>query len=166
MQSFMQYLTTYIGPRYNGTHWTTHIKSKCLSRVNKNMHSSQMQRPYLILGLTQWGLLSGTMCLKISLIKLLPHITESMWHDKWHTYQKCRKLLQCGAVITRSIFSQIFTPVRARYGVSHVDPASEWYFASVLAIIYVISYNIWPRYNGTRLYMHNKWFSTWRKETM
>ena len=32
------------------------------------------------------------------------------------------------------------SPVRARYGVSSVDPASNWYSASVPVIIYVISY--------------------------
>ena len=38
------------------------------------------------------------------------------------------------------------------YGLSSVDPASDWYSASVPAIIYAISYNIEPRYDGTRLY--------------
>ena len=58
--------------------------------------------------------------------------------------------IQCGAVIKRSIFCQIFTndthssPVR--------DPASDWYSASVPLVIYVISYNIGPPYNDTRLY--------------
>ena len=33
------------------------------------------------------------------------------------------------------------SPVRARYGVSFVDPASDWYSASVWIIIYEISYN-------------------------
>ena len=45
------------------------------------------------------------------------------------------------------------SPVRVRYGVSFVDPGSDWYSASVPVIIYVISYNIGPRYNGTRLYL-------------
>ena len=55
--------------------------------------------------------------------------------------------------------SQIFTkdthssPVKARYGVSFVDPASDWYSASVPVIIYVLSYNIGPRYNGIHLYL-------------
>ena len=35
---------------------------------------------------------------------------------------------------------------------SFVDPAFDWYSAPVPAIIYVISYNIVPRYNGTPLY--------------
>ena len=42
----------------------------------------------------------------------------------------------------------------ARYGVSFVDPASDWCSALVFAIIYAISYYIGPRYNGTLLYMH------------
>ena len=43
-------------------------------------------------------------------------------------------------------------PVKSRYGVSLMDPASGWYSASVPVIIYVISYNIEPRYIGTRMY--------------
>ena len=39
---------------------------------------------------------------------------------------------------------------------SFVDPASDWYSASVPVIIHVISYNIGPRYNGTWLYMSFK----------
>ena len=34
------------------------------------------------------------------------------------------------------------SPVRARYAVSFVDPASDWYIASVSVIIYVIFHNI------------------------
>ena len=66
--------------------------------------------------------------------------------------------IQCGAVITRSIFSQIFTKDThsssggARYGVRFVDPVSDWHSPLVHAIINVIFYNIGPRYNGTRLY--------------
>ena len=86
----------------------------------------------------------------------------------WHCFPSPPGVIsgiQCSAVITRWIFSQIFTknlldlhktphgsPVRARYGVSFVDTTSEWYSVSVLARICVISYNIEPRYNGTELY--------------
>ena len=53
------------------------------------------------------------------------------------------------------ILSQIFTkdiPYLLRWGeVPFVDPASDWYSASVPVIIYEISYNIEPRYNGTHL---------------
>ena len=48
----------------------------------------------------------------------------------------------------RHPFTQIFikdTPF--------VDPASDWYSASVPVIIYEITYNIEPRYNNTQLYM-------------
>ena len=45
------------------------------------------------------------------------------------------------------------SPVRARYGVSFVDSASDWYYVSVPAIINAKSYHIGPRHNGTRLYM-------------
>ena len=34
-----------------------------------------------------------------------------------------------------------------------MDQTSDWYSASVSVIIYVISYNIGPRYNGIRLYI-------------
>ena len=36
---------------------------------------------------------------------------------------------------------------------SFVHPAFDWYSVSVPVIIYVISYDIGPRYNGTRMYM-------------
>ena len=76
------------------------------------------------------------------------------------TTQDCLDI-QCGAVITRSIFCQNpqktphSSPVRARYGVYFVNLASEWYSASVPVIIYTISYNIGSRYNGTQLYVHS-----------
>ena len=65
--------------------------------------------------------------------------------------------IQCGAVIARSIVSKLFTkdthssPVRARYGVYFVYPASDWCSGWVLPIIYVISYYIGPYYKATRL---------------
>ena len=46
------------------------------------------------------------------------------------------------------------SPVRSRYVVSFVDPASDWYSAWVHGIIYAISYYIGPRYNGSGLYMY------------
>ena len=45
------------------------------------------------------------------------------------------------------------SPVRARYGVSFVDLASDWYSASVPVIIYVIPCNIRLCYNGSWLYL-------------
>ena len=51
--------------------------------------------------------------------------------------------IQCGAIIMRSIYTQIFTK----------GTASDWYSASVPAIIYAKSYYIEPRYNDTRLYV-------------
>ena len=67
------------------------------------------------------------------------------------------KKIQCDAVITRSLFSQIFTkdssPIRAKYGVSFVDSASDWYSASVPLIIHVMSYNTGPCFNGFWLYI-------------
>ena len=44
------------------------------------------------------------------------------------------------------------SPVRVCYEMLFVDLALDWYYASVLVIIYVISYNIGPGYNGTPLY--------------
>ena len=66
--------------------------------------------------------------------------------------------IQCGTVVTRSIFSQILTrdthcsPVRTRYGVSFVDPISDWYSTTVPVIIYIISYKFGSRYIGNQLY--------------
>ena len=45
------------------------------------------------------------------------------------------------------------SPVRVRYGVSFVDPASDWYSALVPAISNAICYYIGQRYNGTGMYM-------------
>ena len=45
------------------------------------------------------------------------------------------------------------SPVRARYEVSFVNPASDWYSAWVPAIIYAISYYIWLRCNSIWLYI-------------
>ena len=62
------------------------------------------------------------------------------------------------AIIMPWIFSQTFTktphssPVGIRYGMSFVNLASNWYFAPVPVIIHVLSYNIEPCYNSTRLY--------------
>ena len=44
------------------------------------------------------------------------------------------------------------SPVKASYGVSFVDPASDWYSTWVPGIIYAISYYIGPCYNGIQLY--------------
>ena len=43
------------------------------------------------------------------------------------------------------------SPVRASYGVSFVETESDRYSTSIPATINAISYNIGPRYNGTRL---------------
>ena len=45
------------------------------------------------------------------------------------------------------------SPVRAKYGVSFVGSAPDWYSASVPAMMYAICWYIGPRYNATRLYM-------------
>ena len=38
-----------------------------------------------------------------------------------------------------------------------LDLASDWYSASVAAIIYLISVSIWPHYDGTRLYCESRY---------
>ena len=53
------------------------------------------------------------------------------------------------------------SPVWARYGVSFVDTASEWYSAWFSAIIYIISYYIGARYNGTWLYLRSVVVGNW-----
>ena len=52
------------------------------------------------------------------------------------------------------------SPVRAMFGVPFVDPASDFYSASVLVIVYVISYNIGPCYNSTHLHWSQEAFFT------
>ena len=65
------------------------------------------------------------------------------------------------------IFAQIFaphtSPIRARYGVPYGvhKKASDWYFASVPVVIHVISWNIEPYHNGTRLYIQWHRICTW-----
>ena len=61
--------------------------------------------------------------------------------------------IQCGA---RSQFSHKYSqksphssPIRVRYGLSFMDPASDGHSTSDPVIIHVISYNTGPHYNGT-----------------
>ena len=96
-------------------------------------------------------------------------VTGRLWHlcrtgggGNWYTYIRIGKHIhiESGAVITWLIFPQILknTPhsasVVARYGVSFVYPASDWYSASVPIIICVEYYNFGVPYNGTRPYIH------------
>ena len=53
------------------------------------------------------------------------------------------------------------SPVRVKYGVLFVDPASDWYSASIPVIINVMSYNIGPCYNGTQLYFSHILHTSW-----
>ena len=69
----------------------------------------------------------------------------------------CSQLVQCGAVITRSIFSNIVTkdtPSLARYGygVSFVDTISDLYSAPFDAVMYAIFCYIVLCYNGIQQY--------------
>ena len=45
------------------------------------------------------------------------------------------------------------SPVGARYSVSFVNITSDAYFNSVTIVAYEKSLYVWPRYNGTRLYL-------------
>ena len=58
--------------------------------------------------------------------------------------------VQCGVVITRSIFLEIST--KEVWAKSFVNPASGCFYASVPAIINAVPNYIGPCYNGTRLY--------------
>ena len=79
--------------------------------------------------------------------------------------------IQCDAIITRSIFSQIpikspdSSPVTLRYGVSLVDSNTDLYLTSIAAVLYVISCYTGPCYNGTPL-NHDccggQYFSDWK----
>ena len=59
--------------------------------------------------------------------------------------------IQCGAVITQSVFWKITTPVRASYWVSFVYSNTDLYSFPVSEVMYVISWYFEPRYNDTRL---------------
>ena len=74
------------------------------------------------------------------------------WHDEADI------TIQCGVVITRSVFSKSSqrtphsSPVRARYGMSVVTLKSNSVSATVIAVPCVIQWWIGPRYNGSWLY--------------
>ena len=64
--------------------------------------------------------------------------------------------IQCGAVITRSIFTQILTKDTSytrssSYGVSFVSITSDACFASVIVVPYEKLSYVGPRYNDTQL---------------
>ena len=67
--------------------------------------------------------------------------------------------IQCGVVITRSISPKYSrktlhrSPVRARYGVSFVGSASDWYSAAVHAMVCAISCYIRPLYRQSTVCM-------------
>ena len=73
--------------------------------------------------------------------------------------------LQCVAVIARSVFikkksqnTPHISPVRPRFGVPFVGLVSNWYSASIPAIMYVICCYMGTRYTCTGLFIH--WMST------
>ena len=98
----------------------------------------------------------------VTVIGRLWHICRTGGGGNWYTYIRIdiHIHIESGAVITWLIFPQILknTPhsasIVARYGVSFVYPASDWYSASVPIIICVKYYNFGVPYNGTRPYIH------------
>ena len=78
--------------------------------------------------------------------------TRAIVHTNHHdTVRCCYNAVNFLTNIHKSTRS---SPVRARYGVFFffANPASDWYSALVPVIIYIISYDFGPLYNGTRLY--------------
>ena len=87
---------------------------------------------------------------------LIHPIKSCSMHEGQSVKTSQQQTVRCRYVNFLALYSQKtphISPVRARYGVSFVDPASDWYSAWVPATIYVISYYIRPRYKGTRLYI-------------
>ena len=75
--------------------------------------------------------------------------TSSDWYDPytmWCRFNAVNFLANIHKMTPHS------SPIRVSYGVSYVDPAPDWYFASGPVIICVITYNIGPRYHTTWLY--------------
>ena len=84
-----------------------------------------------------------------------------------HVTYAVMAMLQCGAVITRYIFSKILTktphtsPVRSRCGVSFVSLKSDLYSALIDAVVWEMSCYIGSRYNGTWMYYVMMQSMTW-----
>ena len=80
--------------------------------------------------------------------------TRQLWKKSLFGYDS----IQCGAIITWSIFSKVLknsshsSPMRARYGVPFASLMFDLCSAIVSAVLNVISSQIWPCYNGTRLW--------------
>ena len=71
--------------------------------------------------------------------------------------------IQCGDVITGLIFSTILTKKFHSSPMGRdVSTYSNLCFASVIVVMFTISYFTGPRYNGARLYHSNPWLSTHR----
>ena len=79
-----------------------------------------------------------------------PGILIQLKHQKDYTAWCCYNAVSFLTIIHKRHLHS--SPVRARYEVSFVDAASDWYSTTFPIIIYVISYNIRLHYNGTQLY--------------
>ena len=104
--------------------------------------------------------------------KICPLLNSTIWVSSWfaiclvpnHYLHQCLLIIlwnslytaaqvQCGKFyLKKSQKIAHSSPVRARYGVSLVDSASDWYFTPDSAEMYAISCYIGSRFNGTRLY--------------
>ena len=74
----------------------------------------------------------------------------------------CAMPLQRGNFLSKySRKARHSSPVRARYGVSFVGSAADWYSASISPVICTISCYIRPRYIGTRPYLYAYTRTSW-----
>ena len=96
----------------------------------------------------RWMHCACAVCIICLVTGCLPRSSHAIYATVWCRYNVVNFLtnIHKGHPIARLLL------LRASCGVSFVDPASDSYSASVPIIIHVISCNIGPLYNGTRLY--------------
>ena len=101
-----------------------------------------------------------SICVMNSLLKAMlttEKLLDVFYMNKWFILTDISRERQCLYIINyhyKNIAADemAMQANRPRYGMSFVDPASDRYSASIPVIINAIDYNIWPRYNDTRLY--------------
>ena len=71
-----------------------------------------------------------------------------------HKWPVTRKMFPFDDVIMYSQKTPHSSPVRSRFGVSFVSSKSDLWSGVVIAVLYVISWYIVPRYSGTELYWY------------
>ena len=96
--------------------------------------------------------------LHLFILSFLVNLCSTLFHSLQGRFIGTGTIIYSVVLSWRSQFSQNYQqktphsmPIRACYGVSFVDPASDWYSTSVPAIIYAVSYYIGPCYNSTQL---------------